>query len=81
MADFIHTVAEVGRRADVSDDDKQQLKQAAERLGNLFHIVADMAHEHTEAAPLLEQMTASLERLNEELARGNALLEKIATRS
>jgi len=80
MAKFIHAVGEVGRRADVSDDDKQELKEAAENLGKLFRIVADMVHKDPKAAELFEQMTASLERLNEELIRGNSLLEKIANK-
>ncbi|MGA9723840.1 MAG: hypothetical protein WBQ86_15385 [Candidatus Binatus sp.] len=79
-AEFIHAAGKIGRRADVSNDDKQELKEAAENVGKLFRIVADMVHKDPKAAEFFEQMTASLERLNEELIRGNSLLEKIANK-
>jgi hypothetical protein len=40
---FVHAVADVGRRADVSDEDKQQLKLVAEQIGKQLKAVADMA--------------------------------------
>jgi hypothetical protein len=52
LANFIHIVGEIGRRDDVSEADKQSLKETAEKLRKLLRTVADMAQQQDSATEL-----------------------------
>jgi len=74
----LNRVGEIGRRPDVPEAEKQRLKDIAERIGDLFSRVTELSESQPTAKELIEQLIASHDRLREELAKANALLDHIA---
>lgn len=82
MLAFFHRVSEVEAMAEISEDDKQELRETAGKIGKLFSEVANLSASQPTPHELIEQLIASHDRLREELASANEKLDGIlATRT
>jgi hypothetical protein len=77
LGQLIHRVGEIGRRSDIPEEQKQLAKETAERLGKLFANVSKALDEQHQPLAVNEQLIASYDRLTEEMAKANELLERI----
>jgi hypothetical protein len=80
LVTFLNKVGEIENRSHVSDSDKQRLKDIGRALSDLFSKVADLAEQQPTTEDLIQQLIASYDRMNEELAEATRLLDRIANK-
>ncbi|HEY6418021.1 MAG TPA: hypothetical protein VIX59_03375 [Candidatus Binataceae bacterium] len=77
MLAYFRQVGEVENMPDISDADKEQLRETAIKLGELFTKVGELSDSQPTANDLIEQLIASHDRMREELTKANQKLAAI----
>ena len=77
---FMTKIGEVNKRSDISNDDKENLQEVGKWLGELFNKVIELYESQPTVEDSIQQLIASYDRMNEELAIANAQLDRIAAK-